>query len=146
MFGGRSALRYFSGTLLFAFAGYFERRTTSYTLSNSPQKTKHTKGERKMKRFLSFVLALILVMSMVAGMVSCDTTDDPSDTTQTGITELEEAKTNAKSALDSYVNAEDYRDSEKTLLETTIANGKTAPTQLQHKHLLSLLSNHFLLQ
>ena len=79
-----------------------------------------------MKRFLSFVLALILVMSMVAGMVSCDTTDDPSDTTQTGITELEEAKTNAKSALDSYVNAEDYRDSEKTLLETTIANGKTA--------------------
>ena len=79
-----------------------------------------------MKKFLSFVLALILVMSMVAGMVSCDTTDDPSDTTQTGITELEEAKTNAKSALDSYVNAEDYRDSEKTLLETTIANGKTA--------------------
>ena len=79
-----------------------------------------------MKRFLSFVLALILVMSMVAGMVSCDTTDDPSDTTQTGITELEEAKTNAKSALDSYVNAEDYRDSEKALLETTIANGKTA--------------------
>lgn len=79
-----------------------------------------------MKRFLSFVLALILVMSMVAGMVSCDTTDDPSDTTQTGITELEEAKTNAKVALDSYVNAEDYRDSEKTLLETTIANGKTA--------------------
>ena len=45
---------------------------------------------------------------------------------QTEITELEEAKTNAKSALDSYVNAEDYRDSEKTLLETTIANGKTA--------------------
>ena len=79
-----------------------------------------------MKKFLSFVLALILVMSMVAGMVSCDTTDDPSDTTQTGITELEEAKTNAKSALDSYVNAEDYRDSEKALLETTIANGKTA--------------------
>ena len=79
-----------------------------------------------MKRFLSFVLALILVMSMVAGMVSCDTTDDPSDTTQTGITELEEAKTNAKSALDSYVNAENYRDAEKTHLETTIANGKTA--------------------
>lgn len=79
-----------------------------------------------MKRFLSFVLALILVMSMVAGMVSCDTTDDPSDTTQTGITELEEAKTNAKVALDSYVNAENYRDSEKALLETTIANGKTA--------------------
>ena len=79
-----------------------------------------------MKRFLSFVLALILVMSMVAGMVSCDITLVPSGTTQTGITELEEAKTNAKSALDSYVNAEDYRDSEKTLLETTIANGKTA--------------------
>ena len=79
-----------------------------------------------MKRFLSFVLALILVMSMVAGMVSCDTTDDPSDTTQTEITELEEAKTSAKSALDSYVNAENYRDAEKTLLETTIANGKTA--------------------
>lgn len=79
-----------------------------------------------MKRFLSFVLALILVMSMVAGMVSCDTSDDPPDTTQTEITELEEAKTNAKSALDSYVNAENYRDSEKALLETTIANGKTA--------------------
>ena len=79
-----------------------------------------------MKKVLSLVLALILVMSMVAGMVSCDTTDDPSDTTQTGITELEEAKTNAKSALDSYVNSENYRDSEKTLLETTIANGKTA--------------------
>jgi len=79
-----------------------------------------------MKKFLSFVLALILVMSMVAGMVSCDTTDDPSDSTQTGITELEEAKTNAKSALDSYVNVENYRDAEKTLLETAVADGKTA--------------------
>ena len=78
-----------------------------------------------MKRFLSFVLALILVMSMVAGMVSCDTSNDPSDTAQTEITELEEAKTSAKSALDSYVNAENYRDAEKTLLETTVTNGKT---------------------
>ena len=78
-----------------------------------------------MKKFLSLVLALILVMSMVAGMVSCDTSDDPSDTAQTEITELEEAKTSAKSALDSYVNAENYRDAEKTLLETTVTNGKT---------------------
>lgn len=79
-----------------------------------------------MKKFLSLVLALILVMSMVAGMVSCDTPDDPSGTAQPEITELEEAKTNAKSALDSYVNAEKYRDAEKTLLETTVTNGKTA--------------------
>ena len=79
-----------------------------------------------MKKFLSLVLALILVMSMALGMVSCDTTDDPSDSTQTQATELEEAKTTAKAALESYVNSENYREAEKTLLETTITNGKTA--------------------
>lgn len=91
-----------------------------------------------MKKFLSLVLALILIMSMATGMVSCDISDGTSadtsadtsegtseDTTQTEITELEKAKTNAKSALDSYVNAEKYRDAEKALLETAITNGKT---------------------
>ena len=80
-----------------------------------------------MKKFLSLVLALILVMSMALGMVSCDTTDDPSnDTQQTEANELEEAKAAAKTALESYVNSENYRDAEKTLLETAIADGKTA--------------------
>ena len=80
-----------------------------------------------MKKFLSLVLALILVMSMALGMVSCDTTDDPSnDTQQTEANELEEAKAAAKTALESYVNSENYRDVEKTLLETAIADGKTA--------------------
>ena len=80
-----------------------------------------------MKKFLSLVLAFILVMSMALGMVSCDTTDDPSnDTQQTEANELEEAKAAAKTALESYVNSENYRDAEKTLLETAIADGKTA--------------------
>ena len=80
-----------------------------------------------MKKFLSLILALILIMSMTLGMVSCDTTDDPSDSTQqTEVTELEEAKVAAKTELESYVNAENYREAEKTLLETTITNGKTA--------------------
>ena len=80
-----------------------------------------------MKKFLSLVLAFILVMSMALGMVSCDTTDDPSnDTQQTEANELEEAKVAAKTALESYVNSENYRDAEKTLLETAIADGKTA--------------------
>ena len=80
-----------------------------------------------MKKFLSLVLALILVMSMALGMVSCDTTDDPSnDTQQTEANELEEAKAAAKTALESYVNSENYRDAEKTLLEAAIADGKTA--------------------
>ena len=76
-----------------------------------------------MKKFLSLVLALILVMSMALGMVSCDTTDDPSnDTQQTEANELEEAKAAAKTALESYVNSENYRDAEKTLLEAAIAD------------------------
>ena len=80
-----------------------------------------------MKKFLSLVLAFILVMSMALGMVSCDTTDDPSnDTQQTEANELEEAKAAAKTALESYVNSENYRNAEKTLLETAIADGKTA--------------------
>ena len=80
-----------------------------------------------MKKFLSLVLAFILVMSMALGMVSCDTTDDPSnDTQQTEANELEEAKAAAKTALESYVNSENYRGTEKTLLETAIADGKTA--------------------
>ena len=80
-----------------------------------------------MKTFLSLILAIILVVSMILGMVSCDTTDDQSDSTQqTEANELEEAKVAAKATLESYVNSENYREAEKTLLETTITDGKTA--------------------
>lgn len=81
-----------------------------------------------MKRLLSLFLALMLIFGVIAGMVSCDTNknDDSLESTQMESTALEELRADAKSELDSYVKEENYRDAEKALLKSTIADGKTS--------------------
>ena len=78
----------------------------------------------KMKRILSFLLALICAFSLCVGMSACAPTGDP-DTSVTEA-ELAAAKTAAKTALSAYADPENYREAERTQLASAVADGNAA--------------------
>ena len=95
-----------------------------------------------MKKILMAALALLCVFSLMLGAVGCSTinndgtantetaapTADPTEssaiTEPQADTSLEAKKAAAKTEIDAYAKAEDYRDAQKTELATAIANGK----------------------